>query len=341
MFRDGAITGVLRESMESEMGVSNSRVNLPRISIVTPSYNQGDYLEQTILSVLEQNYPNMEHIIIDGGSTDSSLDIIKKYEKKLKYWVSEPDRGQSHAINKGLSHATGDLLVWLNSDDCLMPDALHEIARAFNAHPSAGAIVGIGRIVNAAGEVIYYKEPTDEISVESLYQWMDEGNFMQPSSYFSRRAWEECGPLDEEVHFAFELDFWLRMAKRGFEFVVLKKLLSTALSHERAKTTAFVNLMRVDIVIILMRHGGEKAVRKHLESMAQRLSQFEWKFNKVMDNPMAKILHPFIKLFFKRAVRRRDALPEFETFPAAPSARESILPQGAKPGTELDSDEAP
>src|SRR3989449_8900440 len=120
----------------------------PTISIVTPSYNQGAYLEKTILSVLNQEYPNTEYIVIDGGSTDNSLEIIKKNEKYLKYWVSEPDRGQSNAINKGFLHTTGDLLAWLNSDDYYMPGGLWALAPLGMANPKASAFVGAGRIID-------------------------------------------------------------------------------------------------------------------------------------------------------------------------------------------------
>jgi glycosyltransferase involved in cell wall biosynthesis len=111
---------------------------LPKISIVTPSFNQGRFIEKTILSVIEQDYPNLEYIIIDGGSTDESVEIIKKYEKHLAYWVSEPDRGQSHAINKGFERATGEIFGWLNSDDWYHPGALKALAEAFAANPEAG-----------------------------------------------------------------------------------------------------------------------------------------------------------------------------------------------------------
>jgi len=104
----------------------------PKISIITPSFNQGKYLEETIFSVLGQNYPNLEYIIIDGGSTDNSVDIIKKYENQLTYWISEPDNGQSHAINKGFMKATGGILAWLNSDDMYLPGVLDYVAKTIN-----------------------------------------------------------------------------------------------------------------------------------------------------------------------------------------------------------------
>ena len=281
----------------------------PLISIVTPSYNQWQYLENAILSVLNQNYPNLEYIIIDGGSTDNSVEMIKKYEKYLKYWVSEPDWGQSHAINKGFKYATGDVLAWLNSDDYYMPGALHKVAEVAIASPDADVFVGIGQIVDHTGKVVYYKEPSSEITIESMYHWMDGGNFMQPSCFFRKAAWEVAGPLDENVHIAFDVDLWLRMAKKDYRFVRVNELLSTALRHKGAKTTAFERLMHVDIAIVVIRHGGEHAVRSYLEDMAVRLSWCEPNFRKVINNPLFKLLEPVIKLFVKPVVRWRDTVP--------------------------------
>src|SRR6202521_5828217 len=112
---------------------------LPRISVVTPSFNQGPYLERTICSVLDQNYPKLEYIIMDGGSTDESVEVIKRYERHLTYWVSEPDAGQSNAINKGLARTTGTIRTWLNSDDYYLPETFETIAEAAEAHPESGA----------------------------------------------------------------------------------------------------------------------------------------------------------------------------------------------------------
>jgi glycosyltransferase involved in cell wall biosynthesis len=245
----------------------------PKISIVTPSYNQGAYLEETIESVLTQGYPNLEFIVIDGGSDDGSVDIIRRYEQHLSYWVSEEDRGQSHAINKGFAQAHGELLAWLNSDDTLEPGALRTVAEACKKTPSAGAFVGHGAKVNLRGHVEYYKKPGD-LTFEGMFRWMDGNNFMQPSCFFTRKAWESAGPLDEDIHMAMDLDLWLRMAK-DYEFKSIDALLSRAKIHGTAKTTASRNLMVVDIALVIIRHGGEQQVRHHLERLAERLTVLE------------------------------------------------------------------
>lgn len=237
----------------------------PKISIITPSFNQGRYLEKTIRSVLDQNYPNLEYIIIDGGSTDNSLDIIKRYEKHLAYWVSEKDRGQSHAINKGMKVATGDLLSWLNSDDYLAPGALPVIADVYRSNPQAGAILGAGTMVDESGQVIVTNEPF-EVTSESLYRWIDRF-FWQPSCFITRSAWEECGPVDEAIHFAMDLDLWLKIAAR-YPFATTERMLSSSLKHDVAKTTAFARLSQIDAAIVILKHGGEDQARKFLEGLA-------------------------------------------------------------------------
>lgn len=245
----------------------------PRISIVTPSFNQGPYLEKTIQSVLSQGYPNLDYVVIDGGSTDQSVGIIRKYESQLSYWVSEKDRGQSHAINKGFERADGDILGWLNSDDWLAPNALAAIAQAAEAYPQAGAFVGHGAKVDLSGNVVYYKKPR-ALTFIDMCQWMDGGNFMQPSCFFRREAWLAAGPLDEDVHIALDVDLWLKMAKK-IQFQALDQLLSYALVHDGAKTTAFRNLMVVDCALIVARAGGDVHVRARLEDLANELTRYQ------------------------------------------------------------------
>ena len=291
-------------------------MNHPKFSVVTPTYNQGQFIERTIDSVLSQGYPNLEFIIIDGGSKDNTVEIIKKYERHLAYWISEPDRGQSHAINKGMDKATGDYLTWLNSDDWYTPGALNKFAELVSQYPDAGVIVGAGQILDQNGKTIYYKEPTDPITLETLYKWPGEGNFLQPSSIFSRAAWTRCGPVDEKEHIAMDLDLWLKIARAGFCFVPIKELLSQALSHPDAKTTAFVGLMRVECLLVIAKHGGTDALKSGMIKMTQqiddlnrRLDWYRRNYEIIVNHPLARILRPIVKRLGKEGSYWQSKVP--------------------------------
>lgn len=243
----------------------------PKISIVTPSFNQGPYIEKTIRSVLLQGYPNLEYFIIDGGSTDGSVDIIKKYEPWLDYWVSEKDRGQSHAVNKGFQRATGELLGWLNSDDWYADGALFTAAAAYLDDPAVGAVYGQGHIVDKFGAVTHTPKlmPIDK---QSLLEWANGSDFMQPSCLFTKKAWLDCGPLDEGLHYSLDVDLWLKIAGK-YRFRKIDDLLSYSLLHQDAKTTAMRNAMFADLVVVLIRHGGEAQARRILDHFVARLDQ--------------------------------------------------------------------
>lgn len=278
------------------------REHLPKISVITPSFNQGDFIEKTINSVLSQNYPNLEFIIIDGGSTDNTVDIIKKNESHITYWVSEPDRGQSHAINKGAAKSTGEILTWLNSDDWYLPGTLLRFAELFQQNPDIGVVVGAGRNVDQAGIEIYYKEPSQEINLTSLYQWQEGGNFMQPSSAYSRKAWNLAGPVDESIHIAFDLDLWLKMAKKNVKFLSVNEIFSEALSHPNAKTTAFKELMNLDCSMVIIEHGGKKYVEKRLIHMISKYCWYANNYQAIINNPFIRLFRPIIK----RLARKED-----------------------------------
>lgn len=273
--------------------------HLPKISVITPSFNQGAFIEKTINSVLSQNYPNLEFIIIDGGSTDNTVEIIKKYERHLTYWVSEPDRGQSHAINKGMAKSTGEILTWLNSDDWYMPGTLLRFAELFQENPDIGMVVGAGRIVDLTGNEVYYKEPNPEINLNSLYQWLAGGDFVQPSSAYSREAWELSGPIDESIHIALDVDLWLSMAEKGVKFLSINELFSEALSHPKAKTTAFEDLMVLDCSMVIVQHGGKQYVENRLVEMVNKYCWYEKNYQAIIDNPVIKFLRPVIKRLAK------------------------------------------
>jgi glycosyltransferase involved in cell wall biosynthesis len=183
----------------------------PRISIVTPSYNQGQFIEETIRSVLLQGYPNLEFIIIDGGSMDKTIEVIKKYEPWLASWVSEPDRGQSHAINKGIQRATGDILFWLNSDDLCLPDAFRSVAEAFQAHPGVALVTGQARQVDQQGKIIgelrSYFTSWDEVVTNP------RNSVRQISTFFSRTLFKEVGLIDENLHDAMDHEFMIRITR--------------------------------------------------------------------------------------------------------------------------------
>ena len=206
---------------------------LPIISIVTPSYNQGSYLEETILSVLEQGYPALEFFIFDGGSTDGSLDIIQKHQDQLTFWESKPDRGQSHAINKGFRMASGEIVAWLNSDDLLAPGALKVVAQAWQQNPGVGLITGQTEIIDQAGKPtgnIFGSEPN---VINSLLS--SENPISQPSTFFSTSALKEVGFLDETLHMSMDWDLWLRIGAR-FPMLFITKILSKSRTWEMTKT---------------------------------------------------------------------------------------------------------
>lgn len=183
-----------------------------RISIVTPSYNQGQFLEETIRSVLLQGYTDLEYIIIDGGSADNSIDIIHKYEPWLAYWESEKDRGQAHAINKGFNQATGDVFAWINSDDYYYPNIFHTIARIFVRYPKVMLLHGNETYVNMDGCLIKEVFPAlkNAHALTFYYAWP----LLQLTCFWRRRSHFDIGGLDETLYCYLDYDFFLRMAYR-------------------------------------------------------------------------------------------------------------------------------
>lgn len=206
----------------------------PRVSIVTPSYNQGRFLEETIRSVLLQGYPNLEYIIIDGGSTDQSIDIIQKYEPWLTYWVSEIDKGQSHAINKGFGRSTGLIIGWLNSDDVLLPAALATVAVAVPDPKEPLLIAGTAEYRDVSGTRIIGAITRVPRTFADLFSHFDT-YFAQPSVFFTRQALESAGLLREDLHYAMDFELWLRMARHA-RIMLVEQHLSWFRQHKDAKT---------------------------------------------------------------------------------------------------------
>jgi glycosyltransferase involved in cell wall biosynthesis len=183
-------------------------VTLPVISVVTPSYNQASFLEETLRSVVSQNYPQAEHIVIDGGSTDDSVAIIQRYAPHLAYWISEKDRGQSHALNKGLALAHGDVLTWLNSDDTYLPEALATVGDLFARHPEVDLVYGDFVYTDADGHPLRRRHVFKTMSYETLLYHDYLG---QPAVFFRRSLFDKVGPVDETLHYCMDWDLFLRM----------------------------------------------------------------------------------------------------------------------------------
>ena len=204
-----------------------------KISIVTPSFNQADYLDETIRSVLDQNYPDLEYLIADGASTDGSVVLIKEYSERLAWWVSEIDGGQADAINKGFSRATGEIIAWLNSDDYYLPETLDTVAKLFEENPDAGIIYGDVLSVDGEGNPINVQR-FDQYSVEDLMQFKI---ISQPGVFIRRSILEQAGYLDETYHFLLDHQLWLRIAQLAPMFYV-PQTLAVARYHDDAKNIA-------------------------------------------------------------------------------------------------------
>jgi len=182
----------------------------PLISVVTPSFNQVASVEDTLRSVIDQDYPHKEYLVIDGASADGSVDVIRRYADRLAYWVSEPDRGQSHAINKGFALAHGEVLGWLNSDDTYLPGALATVARCFAEHPDVDFLYGDYLYTSPQGKTLLRRRLFNSMSFETLLYHDYLG---QPAVFFRRTLLDRVGPVDEDLHYHMDWDLFLRMWK--------------------------------------------------------------------------------------------------------------------------------
>lgn len=205
-----------------------------KISIIMPSMNQGEYIEEAIKSVINQNYINYELIIIDGGSTDNTVDIIKKYSKFIKYWVSEKDNGQSEAINRGYSISTGDLVTWLNTDDVLMPNSLKKVSeKYFSLSENCSNVWIIGGLIwiDKNGRIMKCTR------ARTWMKWLFPGiiGVFGPSSFISREIINEIGFLDENFHCMMDTEYWMRMSKRGYRYTRISGYLWGYRLHKDSK----------------------------------------------------------------------------------------------------------
>ncbi len=266
----------------------------PLVTVVTPCYNSARFIEETIQSVLAQTYPQVEYIIMDGGSTDGTVEIAQRYADRLTL-ISEPDRGQTHAINKGWARAQGQILAWLNADDLYYPDTVATAVAALEAHPEAGWVYGSGVMLDANGQPMPFRHPVQPWNYEGLLQ--DSCYIVQPTVFLRRSVYETVGNLDETLHYSMDYEYWLRIG-RTYPAVYDPHVRAAVKIFRQTKTRSGGYPRVVEIEAMLRQYGATDLPRgmRHEWIMAnasrlmQEVRQGRW--NAVLDAMRALLRYP-------------------------------------------------
>lgn len=257
-------------NVEVPISSYDQAMDYPKISIVTPSYNQGKFIEETIRSIVLQNYPNLEYIIIDGGSSDETVEIIKKYEKWISYWVSEPDNGQSHAINKGLARCTGKIFNWLNSDDYYNPNALNIVGTSFF---KTGCYSLIGYVKNTDSEGLVYRT-----RVRSLEETIAFANLVQPGTFFDLEPILKFGGVNEEAHYMMDGELWLKfLFTYGIEKIEkVNDVLVNFRLHPDSKTVSQNTSLNLEKIFLLNQLAKKASLPDAIIAELEALTDHGW-----------------------------------------------------------------
>lgn len=227
--------------------------NHPSVSVITPSFNQGRFIEETIESVLGQDYPNIEYLVIDGGSTDNTLEILRKYGDRLT-WISEPDKGQTDAINKGFKRARGEIICWLNSDDTYEPGAISKAVEYFLEHPDVMMVYGEGNEIDENGGLLQRFPATQEFDLWALiYIW---DYILQPTTFFRKKVFDDIDFPDEKLHWCMDWDLWIRIGS-CFKVAYIDYVFASSRIYAATKTGSG-GLKRLKEIAYVMRKYGKK-----------------------------------------------------------------------------------
>jgi glycosyltransferase involved in cell wall biosynthesis len=241
------------------------------VSIITPSYNQAKFLEATIRSVIEQDYPEFEYIIVDGGSTDGSVDIIKKYANHLAWWVSEKDKGHADALNKGFARAKGEIIAWLNSDDTYYPGAISDAVRVLQSNPQVGMVYGDADITDMDGKLI-----GRFASRQTNYRNLLRGSvhIPQATTFFRAERYRQLGPLSLNLFFAFDYDLWVKISKVS-QLLYIPRTWATFRLHEAGKSVKDDNVCYPDMLKVRERELGKGLSWLWLRAKVRKLT-YAW-----------------------------------------------------------------
>lgn len=259
-----------------------------RFSVVVPTLNQGDTLEDTLLSLLHQNQPSLEIIVVDGGSSDGTAAVLERYRPQLARVISEPDRGQSDAINKGFREAHGDVLFWLNSDDYLLPGALGRVARCFAADPAVEFVVGAGDVISKDHHFLRHI-PALPMNEHTLLNWKHDRWVMQQSCFWSRSLWQRAGGVDEGLHLLMDLDLWYRFAKACTASVLPQKL-AVMRYYPDAKTVQQRSRTNEELAVVYAKNGAYSCLRELVADLSQQRSRQESYLQRIHANRPVRLL---------------------------------------------------
>jgi glycosyltransferase involved in cell wall biosynthesis len=234
--------------------------NWPRITVVTPTLNQAQYIERTILSVLNQNYPNLEYIILDGGSTDGTRAIVEKYRRYLSHWRSTPDAGQAAALKEGFERATGEIFAWINSDDVYLPRVFRQVGSMMKKQPATDVCYGNMYLLDATGQFVTERRLT-RCSSRLIKLGIRHGGFgfYQPAAFWRRTLYQRVGGIDPSLHFDMDNDLFIRFSLRGGRFTFLPFPLVGFRIHEGSKTFALQDQSKSEIPLLNTRYGLDHA----------------------------------------------------------------------------------
>lgn len=262
--------------------------NLPLVTIVTPSFNQARYLPATIESVLAQDYPNLEYIIVDGGSTDDSAAIIARYADRLAWWVSEKDDGQTSAINRGFAHANGEILAWLNSDDTYEPGAIREAVEFLMANPAVGLVYGDCNFIDENGRKfgVFSAAQTDAKKLRQGYV-----HIPQQASFWRSELWKQIAPLDESFFFAMDYDLWVRLAKLSELRYLPGRNWANFRLHTDAKSIAADDRCWPEMMRVHYRDGGSFFSLMNIKYISRKMIApwWNWRRRKQIEKAVKRI----------------------------------------------------